>query len=475
MISSFSPKTLGPTTVGIRRVVIAGAGIAALGVALYRAPVWLEVWNAGAVVGAIVAAATVLVLAIGVAVRGSASAVERVAMEMALLACALIVAETILLLRAPESWSDNPLVPRIVARERAAREQGLAYDARLRAEVVDDLQARGLDAVPSFAGSRHADPAVANAIRERDLLPLSNVANVLVVACNEGTGYLKFRSDQFGFNNPPGVSAGPIDIAVIGESLALGHCVRPSTSAVDRVRARFPRTANFGVAGSRVLSQLGVFREYVEPLEPAVVVWFVNLDYAEPQDESGQPMLMRYLNDASFSQGLSQRQRDVDSFVREVMVPLSVQGDRALREELEGPPAFPFERFIKLSEVRSVIDLGAAARRPAEAQVPDLADFERAVERVAETAGEWGGRVIVVILPSYGLSVGRSLAMTRYDAVSDVLSQSAVAVVDGPALFAEEPDDLRLYTLSMDNHPSERGHAVLGEAVIAAIDSRGQP
>jgi hypothetical protein len=181
-------------------------------------------------------------------------------------------------------------------------------------------------------------------------------------------------------------------------------------------------------------------------------------------------VLMRYLNDTSFSQGLSQRQGEIDSFVWDVMVPLNVQRDRALREQLKGSSAFPFERVIRLSEVRSVIDLGAAARRGAD--VPNLADFERAVDRVAETAGEWGGRLIVVILPSYQISVGRPLDMARYAALSDVLSQSAVAVVDGPALFAEEPDYLRLYTLGMDNHPSQRGHAVLGEAVIAAINSR---
>jgi hypothetical protein len=208
----------------------------------------------------------------------------------------------------------------------------------------------------------------------------------------------------------------------------------------------------------------------VQPLEPAVVVWFVNLNFAEPQYESSQPVLMRYLNDASFSQGLPQRQREIDSFVRDVMVPLNLQRDRALREQLEGSSAFPFERVIRLSEVRSAIDIGAAVRRPAD--VPNLADFERAVDRVAKTAGEWGGRLIVVILPSYQTSVGRPRDMARYAAISEVLSQSAVAVVDGPALFAEEPDYLSLYTLSMDNHPSQRGHAVLGEAVIAAIDSR---
>jgi len=473
MISSFSLKAFGPTTVGIRRVVIAAAGVATLGVAVYRMPVWSDVWTAGTVVGVITVAAAVFVLAIGLAVRGSAQAIGRVATEVSLFVCALIVAETVLLFRAPENWFDNPLVQRIVIRERAAREQGLVYDARLRAEVVGDLQSRGMDAVPGFAGGIIAEPAVANAIRERGLLPLSNVANVLVVECNEGTGYLKYRSDEFGFNNPPGISAGPIDVAVIGESLALGHCVAPSASAVDRVRARFPRTANFGVAGSRVLSQLGVFREYVEPVEPAVVVWMVNLNFAEPRYEADQAVLMRYLNDASFSQGLRQRQREVDSFVREAVVPLSVRRDRALREELSGAPAFPLDRVIKLAEVRSAIDLGAAVRRPA--ALPDLSDFERAVGRVAEAASAWGGRVIVVILPSYQLSVGQRLDTARYEAVSGVLRDSAVAVVDGPALFALEPDYLRLYTLRGDNHPSESGHAVLGEAVIAAINSREKP
>jgi hypothetical protein len=107
-----------------------------------------------------------------------------------------------------------------------------------------------LDAVPRFVEDIIGNSAVANAIRERQLLPLSNAANAVVVECNEGTGYLQFRSDQFGFHNPPGLAAGPVDVAVIGESLALGYCVAPSTSAVDRVRARFPRTANFGVAAS---------------------------------------------------------------------------------------------------------------------------------------------------------------------------------------------------------------------------------
>ncbi|HVJ31458.1 MAG TPA: SGNH/GDSL hydrolase family protein [Gammaproteobacteria bacterium] len=236
------------------------------------------------------------------------------------------------------------------------------------------------------------------------------------------------------------------------------------------MRAQLPRTANFGVAGSRVLSQLGIFREYVEPLEPSVVVWFVNVNFAEPRQESEEPILMRYLHEASFSQGLRQRQGDVDSFVREVMVPLHLQRDRALREELGTASAFPFDHMMKLAEIRGVVDLDVAARRAPEK--PNLSDFELAVDRVAETARGWGGRVLVVILPSYEISVGRPEDVERYRAVSDALRESAVTVVDGAALFAAEPDYLPLYTLHIDNHPSERGHALLAEAVVAAINSR---
>jgi hypothetical protein len=467
-ISSLS-RGLGPAAIGARRIFVAAAGVAMLGVALYKIPSWWETWNAVAVVAVGTVAATALVLALGLALRGSALAIERVTLELLLLACALLAAEAILLLRAPEEWPDDPVVRGIVEHERAALDQRISFDARLPSEVVADLRAQGLDAVPGFAGSAIADPSVAGAIAERGILPLSNAAKALVVECNEGPGYLQFRSDRFGFNNPPGIAAGPIDVAVIGESLALGHCVAPTASAVERLRARFPRTANFGVAGARVLSQLAVFREYVQPLEPPVVVWFLNLNFADPRYESSQPILRRYLDDASFSQGLRLRQHEVDAFLREVATPLAQTRDRALRAELEEPTRFPLARLGKLHEIRRLVSLGSVTQRPPVA--PNLDHLTRALEHMTEATAKWGGRLVVLVLPSYSLSARNALALARYDAVTEVLRATDAEIVDGAALFAAEPDFLSLYTLRINNHPNERGHAVLAEAVITAIDS----
>jgi hypothetical protein len=444
-----------------------------LGVALYKIPSWWETWNTVAVVAAGTVAALSLILALALALRGSALAVERVTLELALLAGALLAAEALLLLRAPEEWPDDAVVRRLVMHERTATSHGIAYDARLPTEVVAELRLQGLDAVPGFAESSVANPAVTSAIAERGILPLSNAAKALVVECNEGPGYLQFRSDRLGFNNPPGLLAGPVDVAVIGESLALGHCVAPAESAVERLRARFPRTANFGVAGGRVLSQLGAFREYVEPLEPPVVVWFLNLNFAEPRHESGQPILRRYLDDASFTQGLRHRQHEVDAFVREVVAPLTLQRDRALRAKLEEPADFPLARVGKFYELRRLAGFGSVTERPPAA--PHLDYFERALERMTEATARWGGRLVVLILPSYPLSVRDARAVARYDAVTKSLRDREVEVVDGAALFAADPDFLGLYTLRVDNHPNARGHAVLADAVIAALDAKEKP
>jgi hypothetical protein len=81
----------------------------------------------------------------------------------------------------------------------------------------------------------------------------------------------------------------------------------------------------------------------------------------------------------------------------------------------------------------------------------------------------------VLLAPSYEMSIERPQDVVRYTAVSEALRDAPVTVIDGAALFAAEPDYLDLYTLRMDNHPSERGHELLGEALIAAIGSKEQP
>jgi len=150
MTGSFSSKRFELAAVAGARIVITAAGIGALSIAIYRAPDWVESWYTSVALGAIGAAVALMMLAVIVAVSGTAATVGRVATELCLFACALVAAESILIARDPAAWSDNPDVQRLLVQEDAARKHGVEYDGRLVADVVRELQASGVDAVPGF-------------------------------------------------------------------------------------------------------------------------------------------------------------------------------------------------------------------------------------------------------------------------------------------------------------------------------------
>jgi hypothetical protein len=388
-------------------------------------------------------------------------------LESFCLACALVSAEAILLLNAPEKWSDNPLVQRIVAREQAALDQGVSYDGRQRAALVQELVSKGRKVVPGVAQGMAWSSLGLASNGPLNLLPLSNMSNTEVVECNEGRGFLTYRSDEYGFNNPPGLASGPLDIAVFGASLALGHCVASSRSVVDLVRAQYPRTATFGVAGARVLSQLAIFREYVEPLKPPVVVWFVDTNLAVARDEGSQPLLLRYLQDPSFSQRLRSRQSEVDAFVRDILAPLNREASEALATELKRARCFPTGRLLRLREIRSVARFETVLRQP---PPDDLSHFVASIDQVVESVSGWGGKLLVVVVPGYHLSKKAAASVARYRTVLESLAAADVKIVDGAALFDAQADPVGLFTLRVDNHPNERGHALLANAVLSTIE-----
>ena len=189
--------------------------------------------------------------------------------ELALLGVSLVSVE------ACDCRSESDPASRQLAREKVAETLGIPFDSRTVSQVVDQLRLQGMDALPGI-GARWAQlPQVREHLPD-GLYPLSHASRAAIVECNENGRYLIYRSDEFGFNNPPRlVASGNVTVAVVGESFALGHCVPQEQSLVGVIRRTIPRTATFGRAGNGTLAELASFREYVEPLRPRVVLWTV--------------------------------------------------------------------------------------------------------------------------------------------------------------------------------------------------------
>lgn len=424
-----------------------------------------QTWAAVAMTACAVGTATFIAWG---AVRGSERVAARLAWELAALGSALIAAEFLIQATTAGADSDDPLVQRRAAREQAARRQGIDFDARSSWQVVQALRAKGADAVLGIPRSLVGKEAVRDRLPP-DFYPLGYASNAEIVECNEGPGFLRFRTDDYGFNNPRGlVASRDVEIAVVGESLALGQCVPPDKGVVALIRERYPRTANFGITGTRILSQLGVFREYVEPLRPPLVLWFVNTTFAEPAEEAREPVLLRYL-DPSFSQNLRRRQPEIDAAVRELIAPL---GYASLQrsERAQTDVTRRLLRALRLPNVRRLVAPPPSWRRAR--PPPKLGYFKATLQLAQRAASTWGGRLVVVVLPNFGDTIGESSSRARHRAVVEALAELPVEVVDGAQLFRGQPDPLGLYTLRINNHPSERGQALLAEAVLAALSDR---
>lgn len=404
-------------------------------------------------------------LALGyVALKSRAAIVIRIARELLLVGACLLVVEFLIAALAPDGPS------RQIERMKTARRLGIPFDSRTKSMVIEQMAEQGKDILPGIS----RDWALLAPIRQQlpnDLFPLGDVSRSTVVECNEGGQYVFLHTDEFGLNNPPGLLASrDVEIAVVGESFAVGHCVPPEESLVAVIRRANPRTINLSMAGSNSFSMLASFREYVEPLRPPMVLWIMNPNTTDPQRESRDPLLTRYL-DPGFTQHLMDRQSEIDRAWREIAIPAQYEFDRRSLLEISAAQITQYSRIPLLPRLRARLQLDAPLERP-EPPV-DLAPFMRIIRLAHTTTEKWGGTFIVVIMPLYEDVVVRQLPLNqRHENIAAELRKAGIEVIDAASPFAQQPDPASLYTLRMNNHPNEAGHALLGHYILDQLARR---
>ena len=340
--------------------------------------------------------------------------VSRVAGEVALLAAVLVTVEVAV-------TATRPANGRTYARHHAAVRLGLPFDLRSISEVVESLRAQGVEALPGIERGWARQERVRRHLAA-GFYPLSHASNSTIVECNESGDFLVYRTDEFGFNNPHGlVASAHIAVAVVGESFALGSLcstgsVRPWTSFAGCIHGRptFPWPAQgLSLSSAR-------FARYVEPLQPPVVLWIVDAGFAvEEKEERDNVNLTRYLN-PSFSQGLAERQNETDAVVRRLAHPIRAQDDRLAQQEVQRPWVERFSNLYALSYVRQSLNPMTNWRSPV--PPPDLMLFKQCLQLAQQAAAAWGGKLLVVNLPSYAEVTGQEPEALSHRTVVEIVA-----------------------------------------------------
>ena len=201
------------------------------------------------------------------------------------------------------------------------RRFGSPIDIRRGTEVIADLQKKGVDAIPIVTASNHLfvtqpDGSINSAIRidDREVMPLGSVSGQVTLLCNENGGWIDYRSDSRGFNNPDEVwQSTRLDIAAVGDSFTQGYCVPRDRNFVDLIRQHDSATLNLGMAGDGPLLMLATLKEYLPRFAPKIVLWFYfeGNDLTDLQRERRSALLRNYLKNGFGQRELTQ-QGDID-------------------------------------------------------------------------------------------------------------------------------------------------------------------
>lgn len=382
--------------------------------------------------------------------------------------------------------------PALAAIEAAAA-AGRPWDPRTRREVVEDLRAKGVQAVPRIVPAGLLEEEVPGELRSRlslegrELLPLAGISRRTTVLCNETGSWAVFESDEHGFRNPPGswpdaATAAPVELLLLGDSFTMGECVAPGDNVAERLRARLPRTLDLGYSGNSPLLELATLVEYGPILRPRIVLWLYfenDLSWFDLGRSSRSPLLMRYL-EPGFQQGLASLQPQIDGLLEELLAARPEEPGRdgpwARLEELES--ARSLGDFLRLEQLRR--RLGALrGARGVPREPPDYALFTRILERAAAITAGWNGRLALVYLPGVWnfdphASGPRFADPKARERLRGIAGSLGLPFVDVHGAFEADPDPLGLYSYRGESrvgspHMNARGYALVAHTIESSL------
>jgi hypothetical protein len=357
----------------------------------------------------------------------------------------------------------------------AATAAGVPYDPRTRLEAILEYRSQGTKAYPPLYPYLLLDDPLK--VDGEPNIPLGNHSEAFVVACNEGGQYLTYTTDEYGFPNPTGLWKNPQDVAIVGDSNAVGECVPQADSIAGQLRARFPGTVTLGAGGHGPIFTLASIREYLRYSRPKKVLWIYSESHT-PQYldvESHSPFLLHYVDNPDYLQKLIEKQPELDKAI-------SGYVETGISQELQAH-SWPtsIKNFLVLKNLRT-LEFAYRARlhspKPAEL---DTSLFERTLLEGDQEVQSWGGELILIYWPDAGRYPGIAnytpALRRRHDEdrtkVLDLASRLGIKVIDLTLAFPDLPaaraKENAQYFYSFPAHYTPEGYRTAAKAILSAL------
>lgn len=373
----------------------------------------------------------------------------------------------------------DPDRPALQAIQKAAQEKGVQFDGHTQLQEINEFRHHGSVAYPSFYPYHLLEAPLQ--VNGQPVVPLGSVSHALTVCCNEGGQYLTYTTDEHGFHNPPNIwtDPSPADVAFVGASTAVGEAVPPADNLLSQLQARYPRTITVGAGGNGPLLEIASIREYLHVLKPKRVLWMFSESHTPEylQSEGQSKLLRRYLDDSSFSQGLLQKQPELDKAIAKYFE------DGIKVEAVAESWQTAVKGFLSLKNVRTALYYYVTSRKAPKKPELDVDLYEQALREGRRMVDEWGGSITIVYFPDSSRYAGicnyspalRQIYDRTHDSVLAVASKVGLPVIDLSKAFPDVPASESAqnapYFYPYPAHYTPQGYHRVGKAILDALEA----
>jgi hypothetical protein len=341
-------------------------------------------------------------------------------------------------------------------------------DSRTKKEVVIQERAKGNDLYPVLLPKVFTELLT---VEKDKVFPLAGVLNSQTVLCNETGQYIFYRSDKFGFRNPPDVS-NSIEVALIGDSFTHGYCLNNDLIFADIIRKEIPNTYNFGFNGYGSLLELGVLKEFVVKRNPKVIIWvfYDGNDFEDILWEFKQHILKKYLKQ-SFLQFLEDKKTEIDKELRKHL-DLLLSNQKEDLTFIDTSVTSMLKMSLKLWRVRNLLGLTDFFRvwksNPQEAlSIPSIRQVFTLAKNIVDKINS---KLIVLYIPSVR-TFTHSIVHPKKKELFLTFENLRIPFYDATTLFATHSNPRSLYFQRPDGHLTAEGNKLVAKKLLRIISN----
>ena len=313
--------------------------------------------------------------------------------------------------------------------------------------------------------------------KDSKFYPLSGIANLKTIYCNENGYWSTYQSDRYGFNNPDKIwNSLEIDYVLLGDSFTHGACVNYEDTFAGNI-SKFGNynVLSLGISGNGPIKQYASYKEYLQNRKIKKIIWFYfsGNDLDDIVNELDNKILKKYYLDNNYKQNLIKNILEIEnlkikllnSFKKKIQLETDIVENK--KKQKKQITEYSIVSFFKLTYLRFNFLPNIPIKFFSLPDSDSLKAFSEILNRTKKMAYQNNSKLYFVYLPSKNRYTGNNYIFLEKILIERMVNKLNIDFIDiHSSLFDKINNPQSYYT----KHFNEKGYKIVAKKVLDMID-----